>query len=215
MVGTTIKPKIFVLDTNVILHDNRAIFNFQENDIYIPVTVIEELDKFKKGDDVLSFNARNFVRELDKISSTTLFDKGVALGKGKGHIKIEMGHPYPEEVTNSLSDDIPDHRIIACALWLRDHNPDRKVILVTKDINMRLKAKAMGLVAQDYLSGRVEEKKIIRSEKEVRVLNNIPDEIIRLLSSPDKTISYSQLNIKKQPIENQLYILIGKPSFGK
>lgn len=210
MVGTTIKPKIFVLDTNVILHDNRAIFNFQENDIYIPVTVIEELDKFKKGDDVLSFNARNFVRELDKISSTTLFDKGVALGKGKGHIKIEMGHPYPEEVTNSLSDDIPDHRIIACALWLRDHNPDRKVILVTKDINMRLKAKAMGLVAQDYLSGRVEEKKIIRSEKEVRVLNNIPDEIIRLLSSPDKTISYSQLNIKKQPIENQLYILIGK-----
>lgn len=210
MVGTTIRPKIFVLDTNVVLHDHHAIFNFQENDIYIPVTVIEELDKFKKGDDVLSFNARSFVRELDKISSFTLFEKGVSLGKGKGVIKIEMGHPYPKEVTDSLSDDIPDHRIISCAIWLRDNNPDRKVILVTKDINMRLKAKAMGLVAQDYLSGRVEEKKIVRSEKEVKTMKGISPDTIEHLSISGNTIHHSQLNIKKQPIANQLYILIGK-----
>ena len=70
-------PKLFVLDTNVILHDSRCIFNFQDNDIYIPVSVIEELDKFKKGDDNLGFNARAFVRALDKISDNTLFDRGI------------------------------------------------------------------------------------------------------------------------------------------
>lgn len=210
MAGTTIRPKIFVLDTNVILHDDRAVFNFQENDVYIPITVIEELDKFKKGDDVLSYNSRSFVRELDKISNNLLFEKGIPLGKGKGLIKIEMGHSYPQEIVDSLSDDIPDHRIIATAIWLRDHNPDRKVILVTKDINMRLKAKAMGLVAQDYLSGRVEEKKIVRTEKEVRTLRNISANIIQKLTLTGETIGYNELGIKKQPIENQLYILIGK-----
>ena len=187
MAGTTIRPKIFVLDTNVILHDDRAVFNFQENDVYIPITVIEELDKFKKGDDVLSYNSRSFVRELDKISNNLLFEKGIPLGKGKGLIKIEMGHSYPQEIVDSLSDDIPDHRIIATAIWLRDHNPDRKVILVTKDINMRLKAKAMGLVAQDYLSGRVEEKKIVRTEKEVRTLRNISENIIQTLTLTGET----------------------------
>ena len=210
MAGTTIRPKIFVLDTNVILHDDRAVFNFQENDVYIPITVIEELDKFKKGDDVLSYNSRSFVRELDKISNNLLFEKGIPLGKGKGLIKIEMGHSYPQEIVDSLSDDIPDHRIIATAIWLRDHNPDRKVVLVTKDINMRLKAKAMGLVAQDYLSGRVEEKKIVRTEKEVRTLRNISANIIQKLTLTGETIGYNELGIKKQPIENQLYILIGK-----
>lgn len=202
-------PKVFVFDTNVILHDHRAVYNFQENDIYIPVTVIEELDKFKKGDDNLSYNARAFVREIDKVSTNFLFDRGISLGKGRGIIKIEMGHPYPQSVKDSLVDDIPDHRIIATALWLRDNMPDRKVILVTKDINMRLKAKALGLMAQDYLSDRVEEKKIVRTEKEVQTVKNVSSDVLGNLASGNE-VHVQQLGIKKRPLPNQLYRLVNR-----
>lgn len=200
-------PKAFVFDTNVILHDHRAVYNFQENDIYIPVTVIEELDKFKKGDDNLSYNARAFVRDIDKISTNALFDRGVSLGKGRGIIKIEMGHAYPQSLKDSLIDDIPDHRIIATAMWLRDNMPDRKVILVTKDINMRLKAKALGLMAQDYLSDRVEEKNIVKTEKEVQTLRNVSPGIVSDIAA-GKVVTYQQTGIKKKPSPNQLYRMV-------
>lgn len=206
MNGHQDKPsKIFVLDTNVLLHDNRSIFNFQDNDIYIPVSVIEELDKFKKGDDNLGYNARAFVRALDRLSDNTLFDKGVSLGKGRGHIKIEMGHGYTQAMKDSLIDDIPDHRIIATAVWLRDNTPDRKVILVTKDVNMRLKAKALGLMAQDYLSDKVEEKRIEKTEKEVLTVRNMKDGDIQRIEASAEGIPYSQLGIRRKPVCNQYY----------
>ena len=198
-------PKIFVLDTNVILHDSRSIFNFQDNDIYIPVSVIEELDKFKKGDDNLGYNARAFVRELDRISDNTLFDQGISLGKGRCLIKIEMGHGYTQAMRDSLIDDIPDHRIIATAVWLRDNTPDRKVILVTKDVNMRLKAKALGLMAQDYLSDKVEEKRVVRTEKEVLTVRNMKDSLIRRIDSDADGIPYSELGLRRRPACNQYY----------
>ncbi|HIZ85858.1 MAG TPA: PhoH family protein [Candidatus Coprenecus stercoravium] len=198
-------PKLFVLDTNVILHDNRCIFNFQDNDIYIPVSVIEELDKFKKGDDILGYNARAFVRVLDKISDNTLFDKGISLGKGRGLIKIEMGHGYTGQIRDSLIDDIPDHRIIATAVWLRDNNPGRKVILVTKDLNMRLKAKALGLMAQDYLSDKVEDKRVEKTEKEVLTVRNMKDSLIEDIVSADNGVSYANLGIRRKPACNQYY----------
>lgn len=203
-------PKIFVLDTNVVLHDCRSIFNFQDNDVYIPVSVIEELDKFKKGDDNLGYNARAFVRDLDKISDNLLFDKGVPLGKGKGHIKIEMGHGYTQVIRESLLDDIPDHRIIATAVWLRDNNPGRKVILVTKDINMRLKAKALGLMAQDYLSDKVEEKRVVKTEKEVLTVRNLNENQIRQIRSSSDGAPYSQLGMKRKPVCNQFYKIYDK-----
>ena len=198
-------PKIFVLDTNVILHDSRSIFNFQDNDIYIPVSVIEELDKFKKGDDNLGYNARAFVRELDRISDNTLFDRGISLGKGHGFIKIEMGHGYTQAMRDSLIDDIPDHRIIATAVWLRDNTPGRKVILVTKDVNMRLKAKALGLMAQDYLSDKVEEKRVVRTEKEVLTVRNMKDSLIRRIDSDADGVPFSELGLRRRPACNQYY----------
>ena len=198
-------PKIFVLDTNVVLHDPQSIFNFQENDIYIPVTVIEELDKFKKGNDNLSFNARRFVRDLDKLSDNLLFEKGIPLGKGKGLIKIEMGHGYTPEMRDSLLDDIPDHRIIATAMWLHLNTPGRKVILVTKDINMRLKAKALGLMAQDYLTDRIEEKKIIKSEKSVVSIKNVSPKVVDSLLEGMTVKNLNDLKIKRTPAANQLY----------
>ena len=88
------KKKVFVLDTNVLLHDYRCIYNFQENNVIIPITVLEELDKFKKGNDIINYHAREFTRELDKLSGDNLFNGGVPLGKGLGKLSIETGKPF-------------------------------------------------------------------------------------------------------------------------
>lgn len=198
------KPKMFILDTNIILHDHRAIYNFQENDIFIPIVVIEELDKFKKGDDALNYNAREFTRELDRISNGRFFEDGVSLGKGKGRIKVEMGHGYTLEMQESLYDDTPDHRIIATTLYLRDKYSDRKVILVTKDVNMRLKAKALGLVAQDYLTDKVKDTRIERTRKEVSTIKNVSSNtLVDFISN--ESASIKQLGIRKTPSPNQLF----------
>ena len=154
-------PKIFVLDTNIILHDYKAIRHFQENDIVIPVAVLEELDKFKKGSDALSFNARGFMREIDKLSDRRMFGKeGIPIGKHLGNLKVELYHPFPDELRNCFQDDTQDHRILATAMWVKATHPGRFVALVTKDINLRMKAKAVGMEAQDYLTDRIEESRV-------------------------------------------------------
>ena len=148
---TRTKSKIFVLDTNIVLHDYQSVKQFQDNDIVIPIAVIEELDKFKKGDDTINFNARAFMREIDLLSEGQKpGPRGFALGKKLGYIKIEPNHPFSEDLQTLFRDDIPDHRILSTAIWVRDNNPDRFVALVTKDINLRLKAMAAGMEAQDY-----------------------------------------------------------------
>ncbi len=169
----TKKPKIFVLDTNIILHDSKCIRQFQDNDIVIPTTVIEELDKFKKGTDTLNRNARAFVRELDKLSGSKMFGAhGVPIGNGRGNIKVELHHPFPDKYKNAFVDDIPDHRILSTAMWVRDNNPDRFVALVTKDINLRMKSKAVGMEAQDYLTDKIQEEKVEFTRYEVVVVKD-------------------------------------------
>ncbi len=167
------KPKIFVLDTNIILHDFKCIRHFQENDIVIPSAVIEELDKFKKGNDALSFNARNFMRELDRLTGNRMFgEHGVPIGKDRGNIKVELNHPFPHELRNLFQDDTQDHRILATAMWVRDNNPERFTALVTKDINLRMKAKAVGMEAQDYLTDKIDEQRVEYTRNEVIVKEN-------------------------------------------
>ena len=200
------EPKIFVLDTNIILHDYRSMYNFQENDLYIPITVIEELDKFKKGNDTLAFNARSFIREIDRLSNNFLFDQGVSIGPGKGKIKIEMGHPFSDEYADALAEDIPDHRIIATALWLRDKYPERKVALVTKDMNMRLKARAMGLVVQDYMTDRIDEAKIEKIQKEVTTIRKVKGAVIQRFLAEGQ-LAPVDLNIKRKLLPNQLFMI--------
>ena len=94
--------KNFVLDTNVILHDYKCLHNFEENDIYIPIVVLEELDHFKKGNEQINFNAREFARELDLIADDTLFKKGANLGEGKGKLFILTGGEYPDVISKSF-----------------------------------------------------------------------------------------------------------------
>ena len=200
------RPKIFVLDTNIVLHDYRAIRKFQDNDIVIPIAVLEELDKFKKGTDALSFNARGFMRDIDRLTEGKMFGKsGVPIGKGLGNIKIEPNHPFPDSMKDLFHDDIQDHRILATAIWVRDNNPDRFVALVTKDINLRMKAKAAGMVAQDYLTDRVEEDKVEFSQKEVQFVDSLPDDVMQELAyGKDNVIDWRAVS-KARPSANQLY----------
>ena len=143
------QPKIFVLDTNVILHDHKAIRHFQDNNLVIPIAVVEELDKFKKGNDSLAFNARGFMRDIDSITEGKSFGKeGLPIGPKLGRIKVEPNHPFSGDYVDMFKDDIPDHRILATAMWVRDHTPGTFVALVTKDVNLRLKAKAAGMAGQ-------------------------------------------------------------------
>ena len=148
--------KNFVLDTNVILHDYKCIYNFQENDIYLPIVVLEELDKFKKGTEQINFNAREFVRELDTLSATEdIFKNGVSLGEGLGRLFIVTNPEYPELLQKTFSERIPDHKIMAVALDMSEKKKSVKTILVTKDVNLRMKAKSIGLQVEDYITDKV------------------------------------------------------------
>jgi PhoH-like ATPase len=199
------KPKIFVLDTNIILHDHNAIHKFQDNDLVIPIAVIEELDKFKKGNDTLGYNARGFMRDIDKLTDGRTFgENGISLGKGLGNIKVEPNHPFAPEYKDLFKDDIQDHRILATSMWVRDNNPDRFVALVTKDINLRMKAKAAGMEVEDYLTDRVEEARIEYAQQEVQFLKLNNEDFQKLVYGPDNAISWKGI-VPKEPDANQRY----------
>ena len=200
------QPKIFVLDTNIILHDYKAVGKFQDNDVVIPIAVIEELDKFKKGNDALSYNARGFMRDIDKLTEGKMFGKdGVPLGRNRGRIKIEPNHPFPEELQDLFIDDTQDHRILATAIWVRDTHPGRFTALVTKDINLRMKAKAAGMEAQDYLTDRVEESKVENAQKELQVIDGMPSDVLQKLAyGPEGAVPWDDL-FDVEPAPNQLY----------
>ena len=198
-------PKIFVLDTNIVLHDHNAVKQFQDNDIVIPIAVIEELDKFKKGNDALSFNARAFMREINRLTEKKSFGpRGVSLGKKLGYIKIEPNHPFAPEFQDLFRDDIQDHRILATAMWVRDTHPDQFVALVTKDINLRLKAKAAGMEAQDYLRDRLDDEAMDGQQKEV-VEKEVKAEVLHQLHfGPDNSLPWKEVSAK-EPGANQLF----------
>lgn len=200
------KPRIFVLDTNIILHDYKCIRQFQDNDLVIPSAVIEELDKFKKGNDALAFNARAFMRELDKLTGDRVFIRdGVSLGKNRGHIRVEMNRPFPEEFANSFMDDTQDHRILSTAMWVRDSHPDRFTALVTKDVNLRMKAKAVGMAAEDYLTDRIEESRVEYTRNEIIVKTDLDPEKNRELAFGQGWLPYSEVT-GNEPAANQLFI---------
>lgn len=149
------KKKNFVLDTNVILHDFRCLDNFEENDVYIPIVVLEELDKFKKGNDQINFNAREFLRQLDAITDDDLFTKGAVIGSGRGRLYIETSVSAQNRIWEVFPERIPDHRILAVALEITERISKTKTILITKDINLRMKARSIGLLAEDYINDKV------------------------------------------------------------
>jgi PhoH-like ATPase len=148
--------KIFVLDTSVILYTHNSIMNFAEHDVVIPITVLEELDQFKKGNDTKNFEAREFIRLLDKLSQDHMIHEWTPLnGKTKGNFKVLMNPDNNLNANIIFGEEKNDHKILNAALYLKQHEKDRKVILVSKDINLRLKAKSLDILAEDYETGKI------------------------------------------------------------
>lgn len=149
--------KVFVLDTSVILYDHSAIQNFKEHDVAIPITVLEELDNFKKGNDIKNFEAREFIRFIDKLSAEHRLQEWLPLnGKNKGSFKVLMYESTALDATTIFGDK-NDHRILNSALTLKQEMPESKIVLVTKDINLRLKARALNITAEDYETGKIQD----------------------------------------------------------
>ncbi len=202
--------KVFVIDTNVILHDFKCLYKFQENDIVLPIVVLEELDHLKKGDSQINFHAREFTRELDKLSGDNLFNGGIALGKGLGKLSIETGKPYSDKLKDSFPEPTPDHRILAISEDVKEKKKDTEVILVSKDINLRMKAKSLGILAQDYKNDQIAD--IEKIHKDIETIDNIDDQLISRFYETHEGISASEFKFKIKPLPHQYFILKGQKS---
>ncbi|MBT3946266.1 MAG: PhoH family protein [Candidatus Marinimicrobia bacterium] len=193
--------KIFVLDTNVILHDATCIHHFENNEVVIPISVLEELDQFKRGNEQIHFNARDFLRSLDDLSTGS---NNSEFNKGDGKIRVLVNHDWHPDVEASFQEDCPDHRIINCAYKLKIDNPDREVILVTKDTNMRLKSRSLGLSAEDYSRDAIEDLRQVYTGS--RLVENVGTrEIDELYAS--QGIDVAGLDSVTNPISNENFIL--------
>lgn len=197
--------KNFVIDTNVILHDYNCLKNFQENDIYLPIVVLEELDKFKKGNEQINFNAREFVRELDTVTDDNLFTKGAPLGEGMGRLFVVTGNVEAPHVYESFPEHIPDHRILAVTDWLARKYPETKAILVTKDVNLRMKARSIGLLCEDYITDKVVNADIF--EKSNEVFENIDPVLIDRIYSSKEGIDVSEFDFRDLLHPNDCFVL--------
>ncbi|MBU6324612.1 MAG: ribonuclease, partial [Bacteroidetes bacterium] len=152
--------KIFVLDTSVILFDHQAFTNFQEHDIAIPITVLEELDLFKKGNDTVNYEARQFIRKIDFITEGKDLNDWIELSNNspsKLRIIIQPQSPLEPDAVRIFGDRKNDHQILNATTFLNQEHPGRKVILVSKDMNLRIKARSLGLHAEDYETGKIKD----------------------------------------------------------
>ena len=199
------KKKTFVLDTNVILHDSSCIYNFEENDVVIPITVLEELDQFKKGSSSLNYHAREFLRNLDSLSGDLVFEKGVDIGEGHGKILVKLEQEFHPDLKLNFSPQKPDHHILNVCYHLYKENPSRPVILVSKDVNLRMKAKSVNLKAQDYTTDHV--KDVSALYEGLRIEENIASELIDMMYQKPYEVDPSEFNFDTGLVPNEFLIL--------
>lgn len=198
--------KNFILDTNVILHDYNCLDNFQENDIYIPIVVLEELDHFKKGNEQINFNARQFARELDEIVNDKLFTQGVSLGENRGKLFILTKSSYPKELQEAFLQKTPDHLILGAAIELSEKLGTKKTILVSKDINLRMKARALGIQAEDYITDKVSNISVFENKNQE--FSDIPAEVIDELYASNIGLDFDKFPFKTGDLDpNSCFIL--------
>lgn len=197
--------KVFVLDTSVLLFDHNSIKNFDEHDVAIPITVLEELDRFKIGNETKNFEAREVIRFLDKLSGNNGLNKWMSIGKGRGRLKVIMDAQSlikmdAEEIYGNTKND---HKIINAAISLRTEEKNKTIILVTKDINLRIKAKAIGLISEDYETGKVKNLKSFSAG--LPVIENIDAQVIQ--SIYQKNVIKEGGILGSEKISNGYYIL--------
>jgi PhoH-like ATPase len=202
------QKKIFVLDTSVILYDHNAVNNFQEHDVAVPILVLEELDNFKSGNDTRNFEARNFIRLVDQASKHNLINKWFPLRKNSlGKFKVVLDeHPKKINAEKLFGDGKFDNRILNAALVLKEENPKRKVILVSKDICLRLKAKSLDLYAEDYETGKIKNADELYTGK--TELADFPIDLIDEIKS-NGSISAAKLDLPYTD-SNHFYVLKNK-----
>ncbi len=199
------QKKIFVLDTSVILYNHNAIMSFEENDVAIPITVLEELDNFKKGNETKNFEAREFIRIMDKLSEDGLLTDWIPLnGKSKGKMIVVMNAvPKNLDATKVFGDNKADHKILNAALLLKEQYPEHRVIMVTKDVNLRLKAKSLNLLAEDFQTGKIQNVEELYTG--MMLIENLDSEVIIKIYD-EGFISPDDIGLE-DPVANQYFIL--------
>ncbi|HEX5760669.1 MAG TPA: PhoH family protein [Thermoanaerobaculia bacterium] len=198
--------KIFVLDTSVILYDFNALQSFQEHDVAVPITVLEQLDQFKKGNSVLNLQAREFIRQLDTLSSSSLLDDWIPLdGPTHGRFRVLTEEDGPVAPAAEPGARKADHRILNAALALARDEPKRRIILVSKNINLRLKARALKLPAEDYETVKIKDlDHLYKGKVELEVADSaVVDRLYR-----EGRVPREQL-LAERPAPNQYFILRG------
>ncbi|MEW6218750.1 MAG: PhoH family protein [Thermodesulfobacteriota bacterium] len=198
------RRKIFVLDTNVILHDSSCFHRFQEHDVVVPITVIEELDGFKKGGQAVNYHAREFTRALDALDAARLFNGGVPIDRGAGRIMVRLEKPVHRDLRPHFHTDSADHRILNVAYRLAGEHPSRPVILVSKDVNLRMKARSLGLAAEDYTSDHVKDPATLN--RGCTAVDHLTAGVIEQLHAGGR-LEPGEAGLSRQPAANEFLIL--------
>ena len=203
--------KIFVLDTSVILYNHNAINSFEDNDVVIPITVLEELDNFKKGNETKNFEAREFIRIMDRLSSHGSLQNWIPLEfQNAGMFRVQMDET-PLNGINAVKifgENKPDHRILNAAIKVSEEKSGYKVILVTKDVNLRIKAKSLNIPSEDFETGKIKDLDSLYSG--ITLLESVDplaiDKIYR-----DGLCDAKDIGVEK-PIPNHYFILRNEKS---
>ena len=194
--------KTYVIDTSVFLSDANALYRFKNNDIIIPIKVLEEVDKHKKRQDSVGFNARLIIKHLDGLRAKGSLSKGLRIGKGMGILRVAKAS---SDLPKDLDFNVADHQILSVAFHESKENERRKVIVVSRDINMRVIADSLGLLSEDYETNSVIEDKDKVYEGYAEVL--VDDEFIeRFYDGEDMFLEEASVKTKLYP--NQFLLLI-------
>ncbi len=194
------QKKVFVLDTNVVLYDYRCIYSFEDHHVVIPITLLEEIDRFKRGNETINYNAREFTREMDALIGDQLLTNGVNLKSG-GSIVVKTNIKMNKEFRDIFWEDKPDHRILSLSHNLAAEYGKDRVILVSKDINLRMKAKSIGLLAEDYETGKIKSLDDLYTGK--NLIEEVAHEVIdRIYQEGSLPLVDSGLNFNPLPNEN-------------
>lgn len=194
--------KTYVIDTSVFLSDANALYRFKNNDIIIPIKVLEEIDKHKKRQDSVGFNARLIIKHLDELRTKGSLHKGLRLGKGMGILKVAKASTA---LPKDLDFNVPDHQILSVAVQESLDNERRKVIVVSRDINMRVIADSLGLISEDYETNSIVEDKDKVYEGFAEVL--VDDEFIERFYDHEEMVLEESM-VKEKLYPNQFLLLI-------
>ena len=200
------KRKIFILDTSVILHDHQAVNQFEEHDVAIPISVLEELDSFKKGNDTINFEARQFIRFVDKLSEGNSLNQWIQLSPEKPScftVVMQESGTEEQNAVKIFGDRKADHLILNAALYIKQEYSDRPVILVTKDVNLRLKARSLNLQSEDYETGKIQNLEgLYRGIAQLELEESDMIDKIHQMES----VHYSEV-MKSEPYNNHYFII--------